>query len=144
MGWPLHTSHDVACMGIAIYGPHSIKVNFVLVGDINHTVKKVGRRGAAIAQWIRQGLPSCWPRFESHSHHLCLHRIMFELCHVEKTKTNKNRPGLVHLKNKSGSMSGLFLWDVYEVDQLGNCCYSWTLQSNQNIILAKFEEEGDG
>ena len=70
--------------------------------------------------------------------------IMFELCHVEKTKTNKKRPGLVHLKNKSGSMSGLFLWDVYEVDQLGNCCYSWTLQSNQNIILAKFEEEGDG
>ena len=44
-------------------------------------------------------LPSCCPRFESQAHNLCFYQFRFELCHVEKTKINKKRPGLAHLKN---------------------------------------------
>ena len=51
--------------------------------------------GAAIAPWIRLRLPSCCPGFESQAHHLCFHQFI-KLCNVEKTKINKNRPGLAH------------------------------------------------
>ena len=61
--------------------------------------------GAAIAQWIFLRLPSCHPGFESQAHHLCLFQfILFKLyiCHlnwnVKRTKINKKRPGLAHLK----------------------------------------------
>ena len=54
--------------------------------------------GAAIAQWIRLHLPSCCPGFESQAHHLCFHKFVKKLCNVEKTKINKKRPRLAHLK----------------------------------------------
>ena len=57
---------------------------------------------AAIAQWIRLCLPPCRPRFESQARHLrfChLQSILRFICHVKRTKINKKRPGLAHLKN---------------------------------------------
>ena len=54
---------------------------------------------STIAQWIRLHLPSCHHGFESQAHHLSFHQFI-ELYNVEKTKINKQRPGLAHLKNK--------------------------------------------
>ena len=65
---------------------------------------KIGKnekvRGAAIAQWICQCIPSCCPRFEIQPHHLCFHKFI-ELCNVEKMKINKKRPGLAHFLENS-------------------------------------------
>ena len=47
--------------------------------------------GATIGQWIRLCLPSCRPAFESQANHLLFSQFVFELCHVEKTKINKQR-----------------------------------------------------
>ena len=52
-----------------------------------------------LAQWIRLHLPSCSPGFESQAHHLSFYQLVFELSHAEKTKLNKKRQGLAHLKN---------------------------------------------
>ena len=52
--------------------------------------------GAAIAQWICLHLPFCRPRFESQAHQLRFYQFIFELCHVEKPKINKNEGGLAH------------------------------------------------
>ena len=54
--------------------------------------------GAAIPQWIHLRFPSCLSGFESQAHHLCFYQFIFELCHVEKMKINKKRPGLAHFK----------------------------------------------
>ena len=50
--------------------------------------------GGAIAQWICLCLPSCCPRLESQSHHLCFYHLQPNLCYfcrVKKMKINKNR-----------------------------------------------------
>ena len=39
------------------------------------------------------------PRFESQAHHLCFHQFKL-ICHVEKTKINKQRPGLAIFKKE--------------------------------------------
>ena len=54
------------------------------------------QKSAAIAQWIRLWLPSCCPSFKSQAHHLQFYQFIFELCHTEKTKIIKKRPGLAH------------------------------------------------
>ena len=59
-------------------------------------------KGAAIAQWIRLRLPSCWPRFESQVHHLpmllsfIVKFVLYLSC--EKNENKQKRPGLDHLK----------------------------------------------
>ena len=53
--------------------------------------------GAAVAQWIRQRLPSCGPGFKSQAHHPhCYSQILYSICHCteKRTKINKKRPGL--------------------------------------------------
>ena len=54
--------------------------------------------GAAIAQWIRQRLPSCCPGFKSQALHQHCYKFIFYLCHVKKI--NKKRSGLVHFLTK--------------------------------------------
>ena len=72
-------------------------------------------RGAAIAQWIRLCLPSCRPRFQPQAHHQHFYQFIFDLCHVEKTKINKKRPGLAFLKIV---FIGTTLWlDYSQCDQ---------------------------
>ena len=51
--------------------------------------------GGAIAQWIRLRLPSCCSGFNTIYTFLS---IYIDLRHVEKTKINKKRPWLAHLK----------------------------------------------
>ena len=60
-----------------------------------------------MAQWICLRLPSCCPRFQSQAHDLHFFQfILFKLyiCHlnwnVKRTKINKKRPGLAHLKKE--------------------------------------------
>ena len=55
--------------------------------------------GATIAQWIRLCLPSCYPGFESQARDQRFYQFIFDFCHIEKTKINKKRLGLAHLKN---------------------------------------------
>ena len=65
---------------------------------------------AAIAQWICLRLPSCCPGFESQAHHLHFYNLQYlcYICHVERTKINKKRPGLVHFLKKS-------VFEIYEI-----------------------------
>ena len=44
------------------------------------------RWSTTIAQLIHLHLPTCRPGFESQAHHLRFNHVIFELCHVEKTK----------------------------------------------------------
>ena len=71
--------------------------------------------GAAIAQWIRLRPPSCRPVFESHAHHQCFYQLIFDLCHVEKTKINKKSPGLAHFFKKVGIGWYVSLFCSFEV-----------------------------
>ena len=57
--------------------------------------------GAAIAQRIRNCLPSCRPRFKSQAQHQHFFQFMFDLCHVEKTKINKRGRDLPILLEKN-------------------------------------------
>ena len=81
------------------------------IGDPSHKIdllrnkmrcqlKLLSVGGATIAQWIRLRLPFCCPGFESQAHHLHFHQFI-ELYNVEKTKINKNRMELAHLKKLS-------------------------------------------
>ena len=65
-----------------------------------YTLKTVYEWGPTIAQWIRLGLPSCHPGFESQAHHQGFHQFI-ELWNVEKTKINKKRLGLAHFFKKN-------------------------------------------
>ena len=69
---------------------------YILQKKRSFTPKVWFLRGAAIAQWIRLCLPSCRPWF---AYHICFNQIRFDLFHVEKTKINKKRPVLAHLKS---------------------------------------------
>ena len=62
--------------------------------------KKLGCRHSSVDSSAPSILP---PRFESQAHHLRFYQFIFELCHVEKTKINKKRQGLVHFLNASVS-----------------------------------------
>ena len=53
---------------------------------------------AAIAPWFCLRLPSCSPGFESQAHHLCF--FNYWNCNEKRTKINKKRPGLAHLKKQ--------------------------------------------
>ena len=62
-------------------------------------------RGAAIAQWTHLRLSSCRLGFESQAHHLHFFQLILFLLYighlnwnVKRTKINKKRPGLAHLK----------------------------------------------
>ena len=61
-------------------------------GSWSDDLEQWGKISAAIAQWIRLRLPSCQPRFESQARRQSFYQFTFELCHMEKTKTNKKRP----------------------------------------------------
>ena len=65
--------------------------------------------GATIAQWIRLRLPSCRPGFESQACHLRFFIYLCYICHVKRTKINKKRPGLAHLKNMLVSIQYILL-----------------------------------
>ena len=51
------------------------------------------RTFTTIAQWIRLHLPFTCPGFKSQAHQLSFINLWLELCHVEKTKLSKKRPG---------------------------------------------------
>ena len=40
------------------------------------------------------------PGFESQAHHLHFYQLLFELCHVERTKINEKRPRLAYFFKK--------------------------------------------
>ena len=83
---------------------------------------------AAIAQWIRLCLPPCRPRFESQARHLrfChLQSILRFICHVKRTKINKKRPGLAHLKN---------------IIKLNSETHSLRQQTSLRIIVRKYKQ----
>ena len=73
----------------------NIRVAFKVSSDEND---KILFFSTAIAQWIRLSLPSYRPGFEFQAHHLCFHQFIKNLCIVEKTKINKKRQRLAHLK----------------------------------------------
>ena len=85
--------------------------------------------GAAIAQWICLRLPSCRPVFESQAHHLSFYHLLSNLCyicHVKRTKINKKRPGLAHLKK-------LILYIVDGKKVFNN----WMIYGTMNILEMK-------
>ena len=81
---------------------------------------------AAIAQWICLHLPSCRPEFESQAHHLCFY--LWYICHVKRTKINKKRPGLAHLKKQLVCLSS-------KLSAILNCLERMTYLANFGLIL---------
>ena len=75
-----------------------------------------GRRGAAIAQWIRLRLPSCRPGFESQAHHLCFFNLYlsFELeCEKNENQQKEAMIGPFLKKNNISVKVDTFLKAVF-------------------------------
>ena len=51
---------------------HNVRLLHFFAFDRCTVKKKLVQMGAAVAQWIRQRLPSCGPMFKSHAHYLCV------------------------------------------------------------------------
>ena len=105
--------------------------------SVRPPVSKTNTRGAAIAQWIRLRLPSCRPGFESQAHHQCFYQYIFVLCHVEKTKVNKMRPGLAHFFKKilcraEGGSLGLVVMGV------DSCSEGCGIESQHRMLAGYF------
>ena len=75
------------CTDLLLAGCRAQKVELCL--SYHCMVNKLSSRGGH--HWIRLCLPSCRPAFESQANHLLFSQFVFELCHVEKTKINKQR-----------------------------------------------------
>ena len=81
-------------------GPILQNSSLLKLTALENTTSSFRTRGAAIARWICLCLPSCIPGFESQAHHLCFYHLQYlcYICHVKRTKINKKRPSLAHLK----------------------------------------------
>ena len=53
---------------------------------MNYKGQTVIRWGAAKAQWIRLGLPSCRPGFESQAYHLSFYKFIIVSCGGDENK----------------------------------------------------------
>ena len=54
-------------------------------------IKDIQREAAALAQWIRMRLSSRGPWFKSQTQHPRIIQLIFDLCHLEKTKIKRGR-----------------------------------------------------
>ena len=72
--------------------------------------KQIEIMGATIAHCICLRIPTCCPGFESQAHHLCFLQFILELCHVEKTKINKEEDRINPFKKQNiFDLSDIFL-----------------------------------
>ena len=65
------------------------------------TLSTLGCRHSSVDSSVPSILPPLPPGFKSQANHLRFYQFIFELCNVEKTKINKDRPGSAHFKKNS-------------------------------------------